>query len=171
MSESMIDKIRRAHNETRIVRTRKNDLFTFGATRLPYVFLAESLLNSGDIVVRRGEVTVDRPKIMTLRDLPQFEGFDFGDDPVPVFMSRGIHLPAMKYENKHTSLAVEQGPMERALEKAVNLLDQESDSRSGVLIGPEDLWALSLVHYVGFMIVRSAPSNLGEYFERFGSPS
>lgn len=171
MSESIMEKIARVQRETKLVRTRQHDLFTFGATRLPYVFLAASSVNAGDMIVRRGEVTVGRPQIMTLRDMPQFEGFEFEDDTVPLLMSRGIQLPAMKYENCHASLQVEPGPMERALEKVVNLLDKESNNRTGVIVGPEDLWALSLVHYVGYMVVRSAPGNFGEYFERFGPPA
>ena len=170
MAESMMDKILRARKETKILRMRKNDLFTFGATRLPYVFLADSQANAGDVVVRRGEVTVDRAKILTLSDMPQFEGFELEEGTVPLLMSRGVHLPAMKYENRDKTLAVEGGPMERAVEKVVNLLDRESNTRTGVFIGPDDLWALCLVHYVGLMIVRSAPSNLGEFIERFGLP-
>ncbi|MBI4711459.1 MAG: hypothetical protein HY767_03240, partial [Candidatus Omnitrophica bacterium] len=67
----------KALKSTEIIRPRVQPLQTFEATQIPYVFLAESAVNQGDTVVRKGEVTVDKPSIILPPNLPQFEGFEF----------------------------------------------------------------------------------------------
>jgi len=49
---------------TEIVRPRVQPLATFEATQIPYIFLAESLVNHGDTVIRKGEITIDKPSII-----------------------------------------------------------------------------------------------------------
>jgi hypothetical protein len=49
----------KALKTTQIIRARAQSLETYSATQLPYIFLAESAVNSGDTVVRRGEVMVE----------------------------------------------------------------------------------------------------------------
>ena len=86
------------------------------------------------------------------------------------FKERGLKVSGKAIAYLQEALGEDLMAIERAVEKVVNLLDRESNTRTGVFIGPDDLWALCLVHYVGTMIVRSAPSNLGEFIERFGLP-
>jgi hypothetical protein len=168
MMEAFLD----AQRKTHILRTRKNLLYTFGKTNLPYVFLADSAVNEGDIVVRRGEVTVNPPKIIAPGNSDvELEGFGFealDEGMVPVILNRWVQFPAAKYSNAHGSLDVVGGPIEKATEEVINRLDQSNDIRTGVIHGPEGAWGFSLLGYVGQMIVRSTPSNVGEFFERFG---
>ena len=68
----------KALKDTEIVRTRALDLPTYEATALPYIFLAESGLNAGDTVVRKGEVVIERPALIL--PMAQFQGFKVGQD-------------------------------------------------------------------------------------------
>jgi hypothetical protein len=61
---------------TQIVRPRVQPLAVFGDTQMPYVFLAESSVNAGDTVVRKGDVVVEKPAIILPSNLPQFEGLE-----------------------------------------------------------------------------------------------
>jgi hypothetical protein len=173
MGSNPLEEFLAVQRATRIVRTRKNLLYTFGSTRLPYRFLAPSAVNEGDVVLRRGTVTVEPPKILAPRNPVEFEGFGIEDEEgaegmVPVLLNRWVHFPPAKYQNSNASLEVVGGPLEAALERQVNELDRENDIRTGVVLGPEDRWGFSVIGYVGQMVARSAPSNIGEFFERFG---
>ena len=160
-----------AQKRTQVIRARRNALFTFGVTRMPYIFLGDSVVNEGDVVLRRGEVTVAPPRIIAPRDGAEFEGFELGDEgemAIPVLINRWVKFPPAKYQNSGGAMEVVDGPLEGAVERELNRLDQKSDSRTGILHGPAETWGFSVLGYVGQMIVRSAPSNIGEYFERFG---
>ncbi|MHC4887131.1 MAG: hypothetical protein ACYTGH_18795 [Planctomycetota bacterium] len=167
-----------AQRQTSILRQRKNLLYTFGATRLPYVFLGESAINQGDIVVRSGEVSVKRPQIIAPGQDVELEGFGFeelegegAEAMIPVLLNRWVQFPPAKYANTHGTMEVVPGPLERAVENSVNRLDQKHDIRTAVITGNEAMWGFSVLGYVGQMIAKSAPSNIGEYFERFGHPN
>ena len=92
----------KAVKKTEIIRPRVTPLSTYDVTHLPYVCLSESAINSGDTVVRRGEVMVQKPAIVMPHNLPQFEGFDFenemkiNEDLFKSFLLvRGVQFPAM----------------------------------------------------------------------------
>ena len=63
LNESFDQRWARAQDKTIIHRTRKNDLYTFGATALPYTFVARSAINPGDSIIRRGEVKTEKPAL------------------------------------------------------------------------------------------------------------
>ena len=96
--EEMWDKARK---RTEILRMRMLDLSTFDATRLPYIFLAESSVNPGDTVIRKGSVLIERPAIVMPGFSPQFSGFELekdlriNEDALATFLLvRGIHFPS-----------------------------------------------------------------------------
>lgn len=163
-----------AQADTQFIRVRKNLLYTFGATRLPYICLSPSAQQSGQIMVRRGEVLADKPQIAVPGFDFSFEGFDNPDlqdeesEGLAVFLARRISMPPSKYVNKAGQEANEPGPMPEAVERAVNRLENDNDVRTAVITAPEQVWGLSILLYVGSQVARSAPSNFQEHFERFG---
>lgn len=167
----LFQKFIETQRNTRIVRARKNLLYTFGKTSLPYAFLAESVVNEGDIVLRKGTITVEPPKIIAPVDEIKLEGFEFDENEegmVPVILNRWVNFPAAKYQNSNATLDVVTGPLDSAVEEVINKLDQKNDIKTGVVTGLEKSWGFSVLGYVGHMIVKSAPSNIGEYYERYG---
>ena len=66
--------------QTEIVRFKISYLSTFETTTIPYIFLAESTVNLGDTIVRRGRILLHKPEIILPEDMPQFEGFEFETD-------------------------------------------------------------------------------------------
>ena len=181
----------RARAETRIVRARKNLLFTFGATRLPYICLSP-VEGRAQVRLRQGEVTSQRPTIETpdpslwSAGTFGFEGFDDasddnapGDAPgggpngggggggwLPVLIGRRVELPPARYVNTPAGAGLEPGGVEEVIGRVRERLDREHDIRTGVLVTPEATWALGVLLYVGAQMTRSAPSNLAEHFER-----
>lgn len=157
----------RARKQTEIIRMRLQDLATFDATVVPYVFLAESSLNQGDTVVRQGQVVIQRPSIVLPNFSPQFEGFEFDkdlhmtDDTVATFLLlRGIHFPSLKYRHQVSSLDLLEQPLQKAIEQFQQRFTMAEDIRTGLVIGPEDVWQLSLLLLVGALVIRSAEGDL-----------
>jgi len=164
----------KALKQTEIIRPRVQPLSTFEATQLPYVFLAESAVNRGDTVVRKGKVTVDKPSIILPPCMPQLEGFDFdkkfsgtSDYLTTFLLMRGIRFPSMKYENKVNTLEVFEGKLRQAIDRYSERLQQQENVTTGLVIGPEDCWQFSVLIFVCVQALRSADGDIRKIFDRF----
>ena len=166
----MEEAFKMAQDDTRFIKVRKNLLYTFGATRLPYICLSQSLENSKVIKVRTGEVLADKPQIAVPGEIFSFEGFEEtdekrNDEDLAVMLARRISMPPSKYVNKADAATDEPGPLDEAIQRVMNRLGNENDVRTGVISAPEQVWGLSILLYVGSQVARSAPSNVQEHFE------
>lgn len=157
----------RATSQTKVVRWKKNPLATFDSTVLKYAFLAESLVNAGDTVERKGRIMVHRPLLLLPENVPQFEGFDFlkdmsiDDEELARFLLiRGVSFPSLKFRNETDSLNVVEKPLEKALEQTLSELDKTRNVDTGVLTGPEECWQFSVLVYVGGLMARSASRDI-----------
>lgn len=154
-----------ALRHTEIIRSRAQDLATFETTALPYVFLAESGVNVGDTVVRKGQVLVERPSLIL--PSPQFEGFAFdtelrlSEDAVLNFLLvRGVKFPSLRYHHELSSLDIREGSLQNAIDHFANQLTQREDIQTGLVVGPEDAWQFSVLILVGSLVIRSAEGDL-----------
>ena len=157
----------KALKRTEILRMRLQDLATFETTLVPYVFLAESSLNQGDTVVRKGQVLVERPSIVLPNFSPQFEGFEFdaalhlSEDALSTFLlMRGVQFPSLKYRHQLSSLDVVEDSLQKAAGRMSAQLTMLEDIKTGLVIGPEDAWQFSVLILVGALVVRSAQGDL-----------
>ncbi len=164
--------MRHARENTRVVRARKHILYTFGATRLPYICLTSPSDTGERVRIRRGEVTADRPTIALPGQSSEFLGFDLdeGDEEEAgrVLIARRVQIPPARYVNRSEASALESGPLEAAIERTLRRLDEHHDIRTAVIQAEEDFWNISILLYVGSQIARSAPSNVAEHIERLG---
>jgi hypothetical protein len=165
----MEEAFRLAQEDTKFIKERKNLLYTFGATRLPYVCISPDSGNADFVTVRSGEVLADRPQIAVPGELFSFEGFEelkemFDAEPF-VALARRISIPPSKYVNKAELTERRPGPMAEAIQRVVNRLENDNDVRTGVISAPEQVWSLSVLLYVGSQVARSAQSNMQEHFE------
>ncbi|MDR3211598.1 MAG: hypothetical protein LBU79_06760 [Planctomycetota bacterium] len=169
----MEEALRLAQSDTQLVRVRKNLLYTFGATRLPYICLSQSSREPSSVVVRQGEVMADKPQIAVPGLDFQIEGFPDteewlgkGDNNMlTVLLARRISLPPSKYVNSQAGENNEPGSLEEAIERAVNRLDNANDVRTAVISAPDLVWGLSILLYVGSQVARSSSANVQEHFE------
>lgn len=157
----------KALKQTEIIRFRLQPLHTFQTTHLPYVFLAESSINMGDTVVRKGEVAVDRPQILLPSDSPQLEGFDFHkeskwnqDNLTTFLMVRGVRFPSLKYQNKTESLDIYEGRLQTAIDRYQLEFQREENTGAGLIVGPEDCWQFSLLIFICMQVQRSADGDI-----------
>jgi len=151
-------------------------LYTFDQTVLPYVYLAESVVNTGDIVVRKGKITVEKPIILLPGNLPQFEGFQIDDksfetsnDSVAMFLfMRGISFPSMKYSNQTQKLEVIPGPLSKVVNRFKRELEKKEDISTGLIISSEDCWQFSILIYAAALAAKSVPEDIKNILKRMG---
>lgn len=167
---NLMEALEFARNESIIHRERRNLLYTFGTTRLPYVCLSAQDEQQSKVIVRRGEVMAQPPKIALPGQHFQFDGFEFDDEEEgtleAILLARQIEMPPAQYSHNAQGQSVETGPVEAAVERTATQLDKNNDSRTAVISTPPEVWNLSILLYVGQQVVRSAPSNVAEHMER-----
>ena len=164
----------KARKHTEILRMRMQDLSSADITNVPYVFLAESSLNQGDTVVRRGHVLVERPSIVLPGFSPQFEGFAFdqelhlSQETVATFLLiRGVQFPSLKYRHETSSLDLFEGNLQKAVTHFQDQLQRAEDIKTGLVIGLEDAWQFSILLLVGMLVIRSAEGDLRRFLEEW----
>jgi len=153
----------KALKETEVIRPRLKNLSATKKTKLQYLFLANSSVNIGDTVVRRGEVSVGEPSIFLPGNMPQFKGFDFeggiqhSQDMVLSFlMVRGITFPSLKFNNQITKVDLYEGVIDKAIRDYGNDLERKEDIETTLLIGPEEAWQFSILIFIGMQATKSA---------------
>lgn len=161
-----------ALKHTEIIRSRALDLATFETTTVPYCFLAESSVNVGDTVVRKGQVLVERPALIL--PSPEFRGFDFETElqltentVVNFLLVRGVRFPSLRYRHASASLEVQEGPLRQAVSRITEDLKRAEDLKTGVVIGPEEAWQLSVLILMGSLVIRSAEGDLRKLLDEW----
>ncbi len=163
----------KALRNTEIIRPRIKDLDAFSVTHLPYIFLSNATLNSGNTLVRKGEVVVEKPSIILPENLPQFKGFDFEENLqlnqgllTNFLLVRGVRFPSFKYNNIY-SLDNYEGNLTKAVEFFLDKLQKEEDVHTGLLNGPDDCWQFSILIFICSQIVRSADSDIQKLLDDY----
>lgn len=160
-----------ALKQTEVIRARLPELATFEATPLPYIFLAESSLNRGDTVVRRGKVLIEQPSLIL--PTPRLEGFEFtpetvSEDAVLNFLLvRGIRFPSLRYRHELSSLDLREGSLEEAIKDYRERLTKAEDIHTGLVIGPEEAWQFSVLILVGSLVVRSSEGDFRRLLDQW----
>jgi len=157
-----------------VIRGRVKGLLTFESTKVPYIFLAESVVNEGHTVVRRGKVLIEKPLILLPEDLPQFEGFDFEKDLdleqgtiQMFFLMRGIKFPSLKYNNTVEMLDLEELSLAKTVEKYKRQLERKENVSTALILGPEDCWQFSILIYMASLAGRCVKSDIINLMDRF----
>lgn len=157
----------KAIDKTEIYRARLRYLYTFDQTALPYIYMAESALNAGDVIVRRGNIVAERPLVFMPGNLPQFEGFQM-PDVAPFLFMRGVAFPTMKYSNETHKLDVIPGPLSKAVERYKKQLEQKEDVATGLVVAPEDCWQFAILIYAAALAAKSIPEDIKNILRRMG---
>jgi hypothetical protein len=163
----------KAQEKTEVIRGRAKGLATFSHTLVPYMFLAESSVNDGHIVVRKGKIIVDKLMVVLPEDMPQFEGFDFKEGlgleeaSIQTFLlMRGIRFPSLKYNNNVEQLDLEESSLAKAIEKHKKTLEREENVTTALIAGPDDCWQLSILLYLASLVARCTRTDIMNFFNK-----
>ena len=162
----------KALRNTEIIRSRVQALMTFSETFVPYVFLAESAVNEGNTVVRKGEIMVEKSSLILPPNLPQFEGFGWGKEEeynsmVNFLLVRGINIPSLKYNNKNLSLDIYEGSLKDAVGHYLDQLQVQENVQTGLISVPEDCWQFSVLIFVCSQIAKNADNDIRKLLEEY----
>ena len=159
---------------TEIVRSRIKSLKTNAETHVPYVLLSASAINQGDTIVRKGEVTVEKPSIIMPPHQPMLNGFELDEEStfkkdslINFLLVRGISLPSLQYDNITSSLDIHEGDLDSAVKHYLRDLQRKEDVNVGLLVGPEDCWQFSLLIFICAQISKNAENDIKKLLENF----
>ena len=169
---NMYEAWNRALEKTEIIRTRVKSLLTFKDTHVPYILLSESLISKRDTVIRRGEVVVEKPSLILPSNMPQFDGFEFGDnyqgDEDAFFnflLVRGVSITSLKYNNKTYSVDMFEGGLSEAIKHHQNLLERKEDVNTGLITAPSDCWQFSTLIFICSQIAKNSDTDVKHLIE------
>jgi hypothetical protein len=163
-------RFQQAWEAVRIVRSVPYSLFTFGNSELPYYLVCDAAKGATTVSVRRGEVKVTRPLIITPDDVhPEFRNFfedDEDESAAQFIMARSAAFSNLKFENSSGPAKIVTDSVEEAVAKLNRQLDGEEEDRVAILTAPAKLGGFAVFRYATERIAQSAPENLQELRER-----
>ena len=163
------ERFRKVWESVEIVRSVPYTLFTFGDSDLPYYLVCGPEEAGGQVSIRRGDVKVSRPLIITAGQArPEFDDFFDGqeeEDVAKFLLSRTARFPNMKFSNVVGTEHLASGNVEEAVERINQKLDNEEEDRVGVLTAPSSLGGIAVLRYCLERMAESTADNLTELHE------
>lgn len=167
-SKSFFEKVFR---QTKVLRPPKHLLATFGNTTIQYYILSEIVGQEKQCRLREGQVTAERPQILTpdvLRE--RFEGFGAEAPQYTdwLFEKYGEALRALEYRFKNApgQTHLQQATLEELADRLNAQLDTSGTPRSAILAGPDATWSLSVMKFIVDVTLKSFQINVQELEER-----
>jgi len=156
---------------TRILRAPKHTLATFGTTTLRYVLLSGVPGEPDYCRLREGEVTAQRPKILTPEFWKnRFQGFGEESDALREEFEKvyGEALKGLEYgfRNDLKTTSLEHAPLPEVADRTQKAIEKEDAPRTALLEGPDTHWSLSVLKFIVDTSMRSFPANVQELDER-----
>lgn len=162
----------KAWGAVNIVREARQGLFTFDQTELPYYLVCGSRKPGATVSIRKGEVRVSRPLIITPDDVrPEFENFfeeqdDEGQSLVHFLLARTAAFKNLRIDNTSGPKKIVSDSVEEVVDKLNKQLDMEDEDRVAILTAPPKLGGIALLKYTTERVMASAPDNVQELRER-----
>jgi hypothetical protein len=160
-----------AMRRTRILKPPKQAIATFGATTLRYVLLSIIPDQPDCCRLREGEVTAERPKILTPEFWKnRFEGFEDEGGSFRQEMEKayGEALKGLEYSFRNTlrNTSLEHSTLPEMADRTKKIMEEEDAPRTALLEGPDTQWSLSVMKFIVDTSLRSFPGNVRELDER-----
>lgn len=166
------DQERRFHelwNAVRIERPVRTSLFTFGESILPYFLVVGARTEGATVSIRKGEIRIARPTIITPDSFhPEFQNFFEDDDEgmVDFLLARSAAFSNLKLSNMTGQSRIVTESVEEAVAKLNRQLDDEEEDQVAVLSAPAKLSGVAVLKYASERVMSSAPDNVTELRER-----
>lgn len=145
-------------------------LFTFGESVLAYVLVSKAAKSGEPVKIRRGEVTVTRPTIITPESAhPEFQNFFEGQEErgfADFLLARTAAFSHLRLSNAAGEDRIESDSVEEVIARLNRQFDEEEEDRIAILTAPAELGGLAVMRYATERIMSSAPDNLQELRER-----
>jgi hypothetical protein len=145
-------------------------LFTFGESELPYYLVTKETQRDSQVKIRRGEVRVTRPAIVTPDTAaPEFRGFFENLEEAGVveyMLSRVAAFSHLKFANASGPDRISSDSLEEVISQLNRKLDDQEEDRIAILSAPAHLAGIAVLRYASERVFASAPHNIQELRER-----
>lgn len=160
-------RVREALKETEILHQPKKLLETFGSSTVKYYVLSESICDeltgqeAKDIVIRKGELTWEPPRVLSPIHMLKMEGFnEKARQAIEMIAKENPNLAAffysIKYEKKSEEMHVVNGNLKEVSDRIINDIEKENEPLTAVIKGVGGYWDVSLMKFIQDMVIRSA---------------
>ncbi len=161
---------REAWESVQIARSIPYTLFTFGETVLPYYLVLERERGNRLVAIRKGEIRITRPLIITPESAPPelqnfFESAE-DEQVVEFLLKRTAAFNNLKLLNQCGPEQIVTDSVQEAVEKLSRQLDEQDEDRVAILTAPERWAGVALIKYAAERVWASAPGNIQELRER-----
>jgi hypothetical protein len=165
------EKIRNAVENTEILRTPRQDLYTFGTTNIYYYLVTEPAYSdliddATETVVREGRVRAERPRIVTPHYLYGLEGFstDARRYFEQLIETYGPNMPGLlyTYRNEPGEMNIVSDHWRSVVEKLNARIDDKGDQLAAIIKGTDELWDVALMKFIFELTRRSLSGNVGQ---------
>ena len=154
--------------DTKILKSPKHDLVTFGTNNIYYYLLTEPFTSK--IIVRVGRVISERPQIISLRRPEDiFEGFGETNPYFEMLLKKyDLDIKALQYKfkNQFERLFSADGTLENMIIRIGEEIEKMDLEPVTIIKGVEKGWQLGLMKFAVEMVFRSFHSNIAELSER-----
>lgn len=157
-------------NSVEIVRPVAYSLFTFGSSELSYYLVCPPDEDQHLASVRKGQVDIDRPVIITPENMqPEFR--DFFEDAmhegiIDFLLSRTASFSNLKLTNHSGQTKLVSDSADEIVTRLNRQLDDEEEDRVAILRAPPRLAGVAILKYAAERVLSSAPDNVQELRER-----
>ncbi len=171
-------RIQHAIENTKVVRSPKQGLATFGVTNIRYFLVTEPSYSdlegmgqgTQETVVREGRVIAERPRIVTPHYLTNmFDGFEHGKQYADFIMRRyGPNEPGLlyRYRNEAGNVNIVAGAIEAVVDRLNGVIEAENENLSAIVRGVDEMWDVSLMKLVHDVARSSLQKNVSDLFQR-----
>ena len=163
------DELWYAAKATEVVFAPPKLLETFGETCVDYFVLAEVLDAVNQLRIRKGRVTAQRPRVLLPRYLANQALENFGEEAKEyaehfLHSQEGIRIIqyGMNFKKEEYSEETVQGEIREVADQISKDAEKDEVNLCGVIIGVDDLWEVSLFHFISDLVHRSLPHNARE---------
>lgn len=159
-----------AWEAVQVARSVELGLFTFGDSDLPYYLVCDGK-KRGDLVrVRKGEVQIARPLILTPDTVhPEFRNFfedSEGQGLIQFLLARTMAFSNLKLTNQCGPEELVSDSVEEVVDRLNRQLDAEEEDRVAILTAPSDMAGVAILKYATERVMSSAPDNVQELRDR-----
>ena len=163
-------RFRQTWEAVRIVRPVPYSLFTFGDSVLPYFLVCHAAKPGDTVSLRRGEVRIARPTILTPDNMhPQFRNFfeNQGDlEMVDFLIARTAAFSHLTFDNHSAPARSVTDSVDETVARLNRQLDADEEDHVAVLTAPPHLAGFAVLRYATERVMQSAADNVQELRER-----
>lgn len=162
------EKIKRAIENTEILRFPKKLLSTFNSTTVNYYILAEPLYlefegksPETETVVREGKITWQKPKLLTPSYILRLEGFSEEAKRAFKMLARedtdlAMILYNLKLKKDSEKMDIVSTSLSSVARRISNEIEKRGDSYCAIIKGVDEFWDVSLSKFIHELVVKSA---------------